>query len=183
MTNKITFLILALSFSFIAGMLTTCSHFRSLEPESTVRVDTVWLTKSASKREIQLPQARVKSVPRLEVIESIKRVTDTVYVPQTELVKVFEYDSLIYLDSLQINYAIRSLGLVTSVEFGYKYNYPSVSKTETVVIRPSGIYAGMFANQYTAGVQGVYVRPKWLVGLGYGADQSYNLNLAIKLGK
>jgi hypothetical protein len=117
------------------------------------------------------------------VIESIKRVTDTVYVPQTELVKVFEYDSLIYLDSLQINYAIRSLGLVTSVEFGYKYNYPSVSKTETVVIRPSGIYAGMFANQYTAGVQGVYVRPKWLVGLGYGADQSYNLNLAIKLGK
>jgi hypothetical protein len=183
MTNKITFLILALAFSFIAGMLTTCSHFKSLEPESTVRIDTVWLTKSAPKREIQLPQANVKSVPRLEVIESIKRVTDTVYVPQSELVKVFEYDSLIYLDSLQINYAIRSLGLVTSVEFGYKYNYPSVSKTETVVIRPSGIYAGMFANKYTAGVQGVYVRPKWLVGVGYGADQSYNVNMAIKLGK
>jgi hypothetical protein len=175
--------LICIAFAFMAGLAVGCKHKpRIPEPPERVKIDTIWVEIGRDIAPVPMPQPKIRTVEREKLITELKEIyhTDTVYkyVPINPV--LFTYDSLVHLDSLQIRYRITSLGLLKSVEFGYRFTYPSITITERK--SSTGLYIGGFANTYTAGPSAYLVRPTYLLQYGYGLDNSHTVGVGVRIG-
>jgi len=193
MKNIISIIIISFVLGFLLSMCVSKKDDKETVTTTVTTYDTVTITKVVPMKEVEnLPRPKIKSKAREEVIAQLKVASDSIYVEDIGgQVTQFVYDSTVYLDdNLEINYHIRSLGLVTSVEFGYTHKYEQINTTNTITNtitkQPTGFYGGVFGRSYntlqsTVGAKVSIVRPKWAVSGSVGVDGSKEVGLMMKI--
>ena len=196
MKNIISIIIISFVLGFLLSMcVSKKDESKEMVTTTVTTYDTVTITKVVPMKEVEtLPRPKIKSKTREEIIAQLKVASDSIYVEDINgQVNQFVYDSTVYLDdNLEINYHIRSLGLVTSVEFGYTHNYEQVNTTNTItntittIKQPTGFYGGVFGRSYntlqsTVGAKVSIVRPKWAVSGSVGVDGSREVGLMMRI--
>jgi hypothetical protein len=142
-----------------------------IEPEIRLKTDTVWITKHEILRVVDIPDPYVWH--------------DTVYIAYVDSVfigEIFTFKDTATVGSVRVPFKISSTGLLTDLQLGAIYDFPTITKTKTIIQPPRGLYAGPAFHSFSGiGAQATYLRNRSQISIGYYADRSYNVQVGFKL--
>jgi hypothetical protein len=144
---------------------------KQTEGEIEHKTDTVWITKHEILRVVEIPDPYIW--------------LDTVYIPYVDSIfigEIFTFKDTATVGSVRVPFKISSTGLLTDLQLGAIYDFPTIINTKTIIQPPRGLYAGPTFHSFAGiGAQATYFRNRSQVSVGYYADRSYSLGVGFKL--